>query len=101
MGMSELLVEFVESTIKKLVDKEKDVFININLSTKNIIIQIKANKLDLGKIIGKKGRSIEALKIITSAIKNTKYPDDSRNVCLEIIEEAPQDFLKKKVKEDS
>jgi len=96
MNMSELLVEFVESTIKRMVDKEKEIKIGINLSTKNIIIQIEANKNDLGKIIGKKGRSIEALKIITSAVKNTKFPDDTRNICLEILEEQSK-FSREKV----
>jgi len=96
MSMSELLVEFVESTIKRMVDKEKEIKIGINLSTKNIIIQIEANKNDLGKIIGKKGRSIEALKIITSAVKNTKFPDDTRNICLEILEEQSK-FSREKV----
>ena len=90
--MTEFLVEFVLSTIKKMVDKENEVSVEVKLSTKNIIIQIKSSKHDVGKIIGKKGRSIESLKIITSAIKNTKFPSDSRNICLEILEDGETSF---------
>lgn len=100
MGMSEVLSEFIESTIKKIVDKSELVRVTVNVSTKNIIIQIGAGKGDLGKIIGKKGRNIEALKIIASAIKNTKYPEDTRNVSLEILEDEQSKFTTKKRQED-
>jgi len=96
MGMSEFLTEYVEFTVKKIVDQVDDVKVNVNVSTKNIIIQIGARKSDLGKIIGKKGRNIDALKIITSAIKNTKYPDDIRSVSLEILEDETSQFAVKK-----
>jgi len=95
MGMSDLLSEIVVSIVKKMVDKENEVSASVNVSTKNIIIQIKASKDDLGKIIGKKGRSIEALKIIISAIKNTKFSGDPRNVCIEILEDEQTKFEKK------
>jgi len=92
-GMTEFLIEFILSTIKKMVDKEGEVTVSVNLSTKNIIVQIKASKTDIGKIIGKKGRSIEALKVITSAIKNTKFPSNSRSICLEILEDEEKNNL--------
>ena len=46
--------------------------------------------------LGKKGRNIDALKVLTSAIKNTKYPDDIRNVSLEILEDETSEFTVKK-----
>ena len=85
--MSELLQEYVEHTVKKLVDYPDDVEITLAVSTKSVIIQIKSAKSDLGKIIGKKGRTIEALKILVMAIKNTNHPDDNRRVSLEILED--------------
>lgn len=93
MNMSDLLQEFVDSTIKKIVDSPELVKTTTTVSTKSVIIQIKSNVGDLGKIIGKKGRTIESLKIITLAIKNTHFPRDTRRVVLEIIEDETSSFL--------
>lgn len=91
--MSDLLNEYVNDTVRRLVDNPDDVRVAITVSTKTVIVQIKSRKSDLGKIIGKKGRTIEALKIITLAIKNTHFPRDTRRVSLEIIEDEASSFL--------
>ncbi len=86
-NISNELKEYVELSTKKLVDNPDDVYVTVTISTKTIIIQIKTNQLDCGKVIGKKGRTVEALKLIVLAIKNTMYPSDPRKIALEIIEE--------------
>jgi len=86
-SMSEVLREYVDDTVKRLVDYPEDVETTISVSTKSVIVQIKSAKSDLGKIIGKKGRTIEALKILVMAIKNTNYADDNRRIALEILED--------------
>ena len=93
MNMSEILQDYVESTIKKIVDSPEDVKITTTVSTKSVIVQIKSDQEDLGKIIGKKGRTIESLKVLTLAIKNTQFPRDTRRVVLEIIEDEDSSFL--------
>lgn len=93
MNMSEILQDYVESTIKKIVDNPEDVKITTTVSTKSVIVQIKSDQEDLGKIIGKKGRTIESLKVLTLAIKNTQFPRDTRRVVLEIIEDEDSSFL--------
>jgi len=93
MNMSELLQEYVSGTIKKIVDFPELVKTITTVSTKSVIIQIKSSSSDLGKIIGKKGRTIESLKILTLAIKNTHFPKDTRRVVLEIIEDEKTSFL--------
>ena len=93
MNMSEILQEFVDSTIKKIVDNPEAVKTTTTVSTKSVIVQIKSNQEDLGKIIGKKGRTIESLKVLTLAIKNTQFPRDTRRVVLEIIEDEDSSFL--------
>ena len=92
-GMSELLYEYVYNTVTLLVDKPDDIKIESTVSTKSVTIQIRSAKSDRGKIIGKKGRTIESLKIITLAIKNTNFPKDVRNVELQIIEDENSSFL--------
>lgn len=91
--MSEVLEEYVTKTVKLLVDNPDEIKIIVTVSTKNVIIQIKSLKSDLGKIIGKKGRTIDSLKTITLAIKNTHFPSDTRRVSLEIIEDETASFL--------
>lgn len=93
MNMSEILQDFVDSTIKKIVDNPEDVKTVTTVSTKSVIVQIKSDQEDLGKIIGKKGRTIESLKVLTLAIKNTQFPRDTRRVVLEIIEDEDSSFL--------
>ena len=93
MGIAELLETYVDSTIKKIVDKPDSVKTIATVSTKSVIVQIKSSPDDLGKIIGKKGRTIESLKILTLAIKNTHFPKDTRRVVLEIIEDEATSFL--------
>lgn len=85
--LANAIKEYVEKTIKLLIDFPESLKVTINLSTKSILVSVDVKKEDRGKVIGKKGRTIDALKHITSAIKNTKFPDDSRKVSIEIIEE--------------
>jgi len=83
----ELIEGFVMKTVKLMVDRPDDVDVKVSISTKNVIVQIQVHKTDCGKIIGKKGRTIESLKIICAAIKNTKFPRDARLVSIEVLED--------------
>ena len=86
-NISDLLKEYIEQTVKKLVDKPDEVKITCSVSTKLVIVQIDVAATDRGKIIGKGGRIIDALKVIVSAIKNARFPKDPKKVALEIIED--------------
>ncbi len=98
--MSELLRSYVENTTKKLVDIPEEVEVNVVVSTKTFIINIRTNKRDRGKVIGKAGRTVESLKIITLAIKNTNFPEDTRRVSLEILEDESSNYSYNRNKED-
>jgi len=91
-GISDLLKQYVENTTKQIVDYPDEVRTITTISTKAAIIQIKVAQNDLGKIIGRQGRTIEAIKILCLAIKNTKFPEDSRKVILEVLEDENTDF---------
>jgi uncharacterized protein len=90
--MSSLLKDYVENTTKAVVDRPEAVVVNASVSTKAIIIQVKVHATDCGKIIGKRGRTIDALKVLCLAIKNTNYPEDSRRVMLEVLEDENSEF---------
>ena len=91
-GMTDLLKDYVEQTTKKIVDAPEDVRVNASVSTKAIIIQIEVDNRDCGKIIGKRGKTIDSLKVLCLAMKNTNYPSDSRRVMLEVLEDENSEY---------
>ena len=91
-GMSDILQSFVEETTKQIVDSPNDVCVNSSISTKAVILQIKVAQTDCGKIIGKRGRTIDSMKVLCLAIKNTNFPEDSRRVLLEVLEDEDTSF---------
>jgi predicted RNA-binding protein YlqC (UPF0109 family) len=91
-GMADSLQEYVEQTTKKIVDNPAEVEVTCSISTKAVIVQIRVEKRDCGKIIGKRGKTIDALKLLCLAIKNTNHPNDSRRVLLEVLEDENSDF---------
>jgi len=79
--MSELkdLIEYVG---KHLVDMPDDVKVNEIVGEQTTVIELKVDKSDLGKVIGKQGRTARALRTILNAA-STKLKKRS---VLEIIE---------------
>ncbi len=75
--------EFIEYIVKNLVDNPDKVQISEIGGTHTLIIELSVDKADTGKIIGKKGKTINAIRTLLMAVA-------SRNgvrVNLEIIEE--------------
>ena len=75
--------EFVEYIVKNLVDMPENVRINEVGGTHTRIIELSVQKSDIGKIIGKRGKTINAIRTLLMSVA-------SRNgirVNLEIIEE--------------
>lgn len=79
--MSELkdLMEYVS---KALVDMPEDVKVTEIVGEQTTVIELKVDKSDLGKVIGKQGRTARALRTILNAA-STKLKKRS---VLEIIE---------------
>ncbi len=79
--MSELksLIEYVA---KSLVDMPEEVNVNEVEGEQTTVIELKVDKSDLGKVIGKQGRTARALRTILNAA-STKLKKRS---VLEIIE---------------
>ena len=91
-NMSEMLNDFVKDTTKNIVDEPESVEVKTSVSTKAVIIQVRVHDKDCGKIIGRRGRTIDALKVLCLAIKNTQFPNDSRRVMLEVLEDEETNF---------
>lgn len=74
--------ELVEYIAKALVDEPDDVRVDVIESNQTIIVELRVAKKDLGKIIGKQGRNVSAVRTILSAA-SAKHQKKS---VLEIIE---------------
>lgn len=79
--MSELK-ELIEYVGKSLVDMPEEVQVNEIEGEQTTVIELKVDKTDLGKVIGKQGRTARALRTILNAA-STKLKKRS---VLEIIE---------------
>jgi len=74
--------ELIEYIAKSLVDVPEDVFVTEIMGEQTSVLELKVAKEDLGKVIGKQGRTARAMRTILNAA-STKI--NKRSV-LEIIE---------------
>jgi uncharacterized protein len=72
----------VETIVKKLVDNPKDVSINVVDGDKSTILELRVNQADVGKVIGKGGRIVTAIRTLLFAVS---HKTDKR-IILEVIE---------------
>ncbi|MEM8628998.1 MAG: KH domain-containing protein [Chlamydiota bacterium] len=76
--------EFVEYIVKNLVDNPDDVSINEIEGTNTKILELHVPKPDIGKIIGKGGKTINALRTLVMAVASRDH--NRTRVNLEIVE---------------
>ena len=79
MIMDKLLSEMV----KAIVDLPDEVNVNVNESDNTRIYELAVGEGDLGKVIGKKGKNVNALRIILSA---ATAKEGGKRAILEVIE---------------
>ena len=75
--------KLLSDMVKAMVDKPDEVSVNVNESDSTKIYELAVGEGDLCKVIGKKGRNVNALRIILSAA--TAKEGDKRAI-LEVIE---------------
>ncbi len=61
------MVELLTQIIKQIVDKPDDVTVNEVQGERSIVLEIKVADEDVGKVIGREGRIINALRQIIKA----------------------------------
>ena len=74
--------DLVEYIAKALVDKPNDVSVKETQGERTTIVELRVAQEDLGKVIGKEGRTARAMRIILSAA-GTKM---GKRCVLEILE---------------
>lgn len=74
--------ELIERIARALVDKPEEVNVSAIEGNQSTVLELKVAKEDLGKIIGKQGRTTRSMLIIVGAAS----AKDRRRVVLEIVE---------------
>jgi predicted RNA-binding protein YlqC (UPF0109 family) len=83
--------EFVEYIVKNLVDNPDQVRINEVGGTQSFIVELSVEKSDIGKIIGKRGKTINALRALLMAVAAR----NGLRVSLEILEDGQKKEIPK------
>ncbi|CUS82136.1 RNA-binding protein (KH domain) [Candidatus Kryptonium thompsonii] len=60
--------EFLEFIAKHLVDKPEDVKITMEDRENRVIFRLQVGRDDVGKVIGRKGRTANAMRVLLSAV---------------------------------
>ena len=76
---SEDVLEFVA---KQLVDHPDDVRIDVDDDPRETVLELNVNQEDLGKVIGKRGRTAKALRTLVKAAGSL----DDENVTVDIVD---------------
>lgn len=97
--ITEVVGKFIEDTVKLIVDNPEEVKIAVVNTTKSILVQINVSKDNIGQVIGRNGRTINALTLLSTAVKNTQFLGDKKDIFIEIIEDENSDFYAKRKKE--
>ncbi len=74
--------EFIEYIARQLVDQPESVSIEEETKEDKLILRLKVAQPDVGKIIGKKGRTAFALRTLVAAVGKKA----GRKVLLEVID---------------
>ena len=62
--------EFIEYIVKQLVDKPEKVIVEETApNEKTVELKVKVDSSDIGKVIGKQGKNINAIRTLVSAVK--------------------------------
>ncbi len=60
--------DFIEFIVKSIVDNPEDVIIDRVIDDLGVLITLKVNKEDMGKIIGKNGQTAKAMRVLLRLI---------------------------------
>lgn len=80
--MKSMLAELVESIVVRLVDNPGKVAVSEVSGEQSTVIELRVDQSDLGKVIGKEGRTARAIRILLQAVAAKEH----KRVVLEILE---------------
>lgn len=75
--------ELIEGIAKALVDNPDKVEVEEIVDGRNILLKLKVDDSEMGKVIGKKGRIAKSMRTVLKSVSNKK----NVNATLEIVED--------------
>ncbi len=75
--------EFIEQTVRLIVDTPEEVKITVTESEQLTIYELRVDKGDMGKVIGKHGKNIGAIRTLLAAMSAAA---SKKRVSLELLE---------------
>jgi len=60
--------EFIEYIAKQLVDKPENITVEETSDENTIVLTLKADNDDIGKVIGKHGKHAQAMRVLLNAV---------------------------------
>ncbi|GLB68517.1 MULTISPECIES: RNA-binding protein [Micrococcaceae] len=63
-----MLAEALEHLVRGIVDSPEDVKVTVKSNRRSEIIEVRVNQDDLGRVIGRQGRTARALRTVISAL---------------------------------
>jgi uncharacterized protein len=73
-------METMTQLVKLMVDKPEDVSVEAVSQPNGILLKLSVSSFDVGKIVGKEGRTARSLRVILSAMSKTA----KQNITLDI-----------------
>ena len=74
--------EIIEFIAQRLVDKPDEVNVSLREEDDNVVVELRVAQEDLGKVIGKQGRTVRAMRTVLSA----SLAKENKRSRLEILE---------------
>lgn len=74
--------EFIEFIARNLVDKPEEVTITEEMRENKTVFKLKVGESDIGKVIGKQGKTAQAMRTLLSAVS----AKEGKRVILEIVD---------------
>ena len=75
--------ELIEGIAKALVDNPDSVEVEEIVNGKDVLLKLKVEDSEMGKVIGKKGRIAKSMRTVLKSVSNKK----KENASLEIVED--------------
>ena len=67
-GDPAVLTELIRAIAVELVDHPDDVDVTVGAGTHNTVIELRVAKDDVGKVIGKEGRTAQSMRTLLTAV---------------------------------
>ena len=74
--------ELIDTVVKALVDKPEEVTVSEIAGHRTIVYELRAAKENMGRVLGRKGRNVKAIRVLLGAIAGKQR----KKVTLEVIE---------------